>query len=132
MTLNRAVFAPMPSASVMTADDREAGRTPKRPLGIPKVLQEIVGPPQRARVTAALLRLLDAAERDARAPLRLGSAHAALQVGLRLHRDVKRQLVVEIVLGAPRPDEGADAGADAQRSNGATPWLKPPSVEGHA
>jgi hypothetical protein len=56
-----------------------------------------------------LFRLFDAAKRHPRAPFRFEAAHAALGVGPALHRDVKRQLVAQVVVCAPRPDDGTDS-----------------------
>ena len=113
-TLNTAVVAPMPSASVRMATMREAGRAPQRAQAVADVAQRVFEQRGPELVARALLDALHAAER-ARSACRRASSGVmpARDVLLGLLLDVEANLLVETALErvAPRRASGAAASA---------------------
>ena len=110
--------------------DREPRRLAQAAQAVANILHRIACPAQRQHIARPLLGLLDTADRDARTTVRFGVCHAALRVGPRLHRYMKRELVVEVLLQATTKEDGCEASAD--RMLPAAPLhVRPPSKRAH-
>ena len=96
-------------------DDREPRAAPEHAEGVAEILPEGFEPRAGARLAHGLLDLRDAPEIDPRLAARLLGAHPGGLVLVGEHLDRRGDLVLEVPLDAPPPEDIAREAADSSR-----------------